>query len=886
MAFTFIIIHMFLYLLLITQIQSQVLPSIKDTLFIDEWWCLGPFSIGVREAIIDADPAIETAGYEPETLRTYPTILAEGGIVKWQKINSDSGNIKVEYKNVPWDTIQDIYGFAGLLNATYAWAKFDCDKEYRALANAQSIGSFILNGRSFPGDAYGDGYFRIPVLLKKGMNTIVLKLSDYGDHEASFRIEPAEEPLRMVAEDVLLPDFIIGEKTTAYVGVPVMNTTEKRLDQINVEATGELIKPSSRILRSLMPLSCCKIPLAIETKDIVVSGESTQVKIKVSCGDLIAQKTCWLKIKNKTNSYTRTFLSRIDNSCQYYAVLPPADCEQDSAYALIMTCHGAGVEARGQVGAYTQKEWAYVVAPTNRRRYGFDWQDWGRLDFLEVLNEAKKNYKIDEDRVYLTGHSMGGHGVWHIGLTHPDLFAAIAPSAGWTTIQLYAPFTLQKSYLFAEPEQLKYRDMVMREDNPLLFLENALNLPVYILQGGADDNVPPIQARLMNKYLSNMHKNYVYNEVPGMGHWWDYDSTPGTDCVDLKEMMEFLNTKKNNSSPKKIIFETNNLAHSNKAYWLKINETEYIYQSVGICASMNIVYDIYPGGYLVSEGKTAKIVNGSAVMPTLWITIYTQNINKFTISLPKTIMDTILFKNKNIYTTQKYNVGFSINNDTIRYKIEKPEDICFYKNSDRFKVGKQKEHGLKKTPALYGPIKRTYFSPFILIYGTTGDSSSTENSLHLARSYAYTWWMRANGFVEVMPDTEVTEEITENYNMILFGNNETNSYVKNINYKLPINIEYNHVRLGEKRIDADDLCLMEIYPNPLNKKKFVLVYAPASQQAEKYLGLFPVLYSGSGLPDFIIWDASAARFGWAGVVACGFFDQRWRLDGNTMFLKE
>ncbi|HEX7319937.1 MAG TPA: prolyl oligopeptidase family serine peptidase [bacterium] len=848
---------MFIYLALFTQVQLQVLPSIKDTLFIDEWLCLGPFSIGVREAIVDADPAIETAGYKPETLRTYPTILADGGVVKWQKTNSDSGNIRVEYKNVPWDTLQDIYGFIGLLNATYAWAEFGCDKDYRVLINAQGIGSFVLNGRSFPGDAYGDGYFRVPVVLKKGTNTIVLKLSDYGDHEASFRIEPVAEPLRIVAEDVLVADLIVGEKTAAYIGVPVMNTTEKRLDQIIIEVTGELIKPSSRTLRSLMPLSCIKAPLAIETRDIVGSGDSTQVEIKLSSGDLITRKICWLKIKNSDSSYARTFLSKIDNSCQYYAVLPPADYGPDSTYALIMTCHGAGVEARGQVGAYTQKDWAYVVAPTNRRRFGFDWQDWGRLDFLEVLDEVKKNYKTDENRVYLTGHSMGGHGVWHIGLSHPDLFAAIAPSAGWTTIQLYAPFTLQKSYLFAEPEQLKYRDMVMREDNPALFLENALNLPIYILHGGADDNVPPVQARLMNKYLSGMHKIYIYNEVPDMSHWWDIDSTPGTDCVDLKEMMEFMKKQTRNPWPQEVRIRPYDLAQTNNSYWIHIDELEKLYHSSELTAQQKhyVIDDYLTGGFEVDDIKMS------------W-----SNVKAATIS----------FKTK----LEAERSGFSINGKQSIFSNGKSLDVSIYKEGNNYKIGKPKEHGLKKIPELYGPIKRAFFSPFILVYGTTGEPMSTENNLHLARSYAYTWWIRANGFVEILPDTEVTEEITEQFNMILFGNNETNSYVKYINYKLPINIEYGHFRVGKERLDADDLCLMEIYPNPLNKERFVLVYAPASAYAEKHMSLFPVLYSGSGLPDFIIWDASAARFGWAGVVACGFFDQRWQLDRKSMFLKE
>jgi hypothetical protein len=71
----------------------------------------------------------------------------------------------------------------------------------------------------------------------------------------------------------------------------------------------------------------------------------------------------------------------------------------------------------------------------------------------------------------------------------------------------------------------------------------------------------------------------------------------------------------------------------------------------------------------------------------------------------------------------------------------------------------------------------------------------------------------------------------------------------------------------------------------LNPKRFILLYSATTKKAQKYLGLFPVLYSGSGLPDFIIWDESAAKYGWAGVIATGFFDKSWQIDKNLIYLK-
>ena len=56
----------------------------------------------------------------------------------------------------------------------------------------------------------------------------------------------------------------------------------------------------------------------------------------------------------------------------------------------------------------------------------------GDRDVMRCLDEAKRRFSVDADRVYLTGESMGGHGTWAIVTRHPDVFAAAAPVfGGW-----------------------------------------------------------------------------------------------------------------------------------------------------------------------------------------------------------------------------------------------------------------------------------------------------------------------------------------------------------------------------------------------------------------------------------------------------------------------
>jgi predicted peptidase len=55
---------------------------------------------------------------------------------------------------------------------------------------------------------------------------------------------------------------------------------------------------------------------------------------------------------------------------------------------------------------------------------------WSDDILLGLLDQVIGNLKVDPQRVYLTGLSMGGYGTWSLGLSHPERFAAIVPICG------------------------------------------------------------------------------------------------------------------------------------------------------------------------------------------------------------------------------------------------------------------------------------------------------------------------------------------------------------------------------------------------------------------------------------------------------------------------
>ena len=51
-------------------------------------------------------------------------------------------------------------------------------------------------------------------------------------------------------------------------------------------------------------------------------------------------------------------------------------------------------------------------------------------DVTAILDTVLSTYRTDSERVYMTGESYGGHGTWHMAMTYPERFAAIAPVCG------------------------------------------------------------------------------------------------------------------------------------------------------------------------------------------------------------------------------------------------------------------------------------------------------------------------------------------------------------------------------------------------------------------------------------------------------------------------
>jgi pimeloyl-ACP methyl ester carboxylesterase len=108
---------------------------------------------------------------------------------------------------------------------------------------------------------------------------------------------------------------------------------------------------------------------------------------------------------------------------------------------------------------------------------------------LEVIDLVRKEFKVDDHRTYLMGHSMGGAGTLYLAIKYPQRWAAAAALAP-------AAFTVDREGLGKIPK-----------------------MPIMLVHGDMDTVVPVTVGRAWAEAMKSVPmKTYQYIEVPGGDH--------------------------------------------------------------------------------------------------------------------------------------------------------------------------------------------------------------------------------------------------------------------------------------------------------------------------------------------------------------------------------
>jgi poly(3-hydroxybutyrate) depolymerase len=220
-----------------------------------------------------------------------------------------------------------------------------------------------------------------------------------------------------------------------------------------------------------------------------------------------------------------------------YALYVPESYDGSEKVPLIVLLHGLGsnphqiiryegvtdeAERRGYIIAapygYNERGW-YGSRGKGKEGLMFgergDPENLGELseqDVLNVMKIVRKEFKVDENRIYLMGHSMGGGGTIYLGGAYPSIWAGIAPMA------------------------------------PAVFFDSSIlkkmkKVPVYIVTGELDRLVPVGSVRRWVKEMEELEMDCKYNEIRGGDHANSITNNP--EMIAL--IYDFFDTRKKRS---------------------------------------------------------------------------------------------------------------------------------------------------------------------------------------------------------------------------------------------------------------------------------------------------------------------------------------------------
>ncbi|MBN1396526.1 MAG: prolyl oligopeptidase family serine peptidase [Bacteroidetes bacterium] len=527
--------------------------------------------------------------------------------------------------------------------------------------------------------------------------------------------------------------------------------------------------------------------------------------------------------KHKIGKHLRGFLSEIDNQEQFYKIYIPhkygngskplpvvvfVPFETAPTRPFLKSFHVANLNIEQEQIQASEKYGCILLWINSRGGYSLE-NPIETTDYFEVLKAVREDYNIDENRIYLTGMCSGGLSSLTLGMRYPSLFAAIG---------IFSPIThlnkVAKSFL---PIQNETADVWFEQNTPLRFTGNYLNLPIYILHGNKSE-VPEKQSL---EFVDNCRKN---NVNPYFKITYD-DKNPEITSTDYT-VFDFFKEKQRNSNPKIIDFSTTQLKY-NRAYWVTIER-------------------------LISFSEKAKIRAEYEQNNT--IKVETRNIAKISIQLTdlginRTRPVKVIANGKTVFNQLAKNNSISVD------ITPETSDYDLYKNHD-----------------IEGPVMHAFSKGFILA-DCENSIISGKDKMSAPCDSIYCAWKR-DYFVEgcrYKKAAQINQEDINKLNLVLIGNPENNSLIKNVITNIPLKFYADSIVLCGKVYKGRDLGIEMIYPNPLNRRKYIVMVG--SNNWENFT-IPQTNLSTEGWYDFVIFEKASDQL-W-NIIDVGYFDNNWQ----------
>jgi hypothetical protein len=560
-----------------------------------------------------------------------------------------------------------------------------------------------------------------------------------------------------------------------------------------------------------------------DAKELLKTGQQRAV-------DLLKGKSPWTTAKGEV---VRGYFSKIDHSVQPYALSIPLEYNPDGAAVnLSLWFHGRGeklselnfmANGKGFLPKMPEMENTIMLYPYGRYCNGFKFA--GEVDVQEALAEVKKQYKINNEGILIRGFSMGGAAVWHLAVHFPDLWLAANPGAG---------FAETTDFLKLDNETFVpswYEKDLLHLYDCTDYASNLSNLPIFAYNG--DKDLQKQAADVMEKAMKNEGISLTRIVGPNTAHAYHPMAAKTVDSL-----LRITAVQGKRKVPKELHFTLYTLKY-NKMYWLVVNA-------------------------LKAHWKEARV---DGLIKNQTISLKTRNITGFSVDF-RPLLNLIDLKKP-----------WSINIDGVLLDFKnttQPKVLDFNLVGNRWVNGSVKP-GLIKKHNLQGPIDDAFMSAFIVVKptGTSRNKLFDRWSKSEMERFIIQWRRQFRGDVIVKNDFEITTADLSS-NLIIFGDQESNSFLARINNKLPIKWNAARIAVGNNTYSSKDHALIMIYPNPLNHKKYVVLNSGFTFREESFLNNAKQI---AMLPDWVIVDLNTPPGPvHPGMIShAGFFGERWEL---------
>ena len=374
--------------------------------------------------------------------------------------------------------------------------------------------------------------------------------------------------------------------------------------------------------------------------------------------------------------------------------------------------------------------------------------------------------------------------------------------------------------------------------------ENGLNLPTFVFHGAADNVVDVEHSREIVQIFEKLGNPVRYHEAAGAGHWWFLEEENLTACVDDPQLFDFFRRHKRHLYPHKVIHQTESLRF-NKSYWTRIDQFD-------------------------RHGQMARLQ--ATVMGGNRVAVLVENISRYTL----------------VFNDELVNMAESMiieTNGVQSFAGPAPGEVTLACHNGKWAPvagGERRGNFPYKRPELCGPIIDAFNTPFLLVYGSGGDEHAAKTNWEEAR-WAQVWWqIWASGNCRIKADTALSQEDVEQYNLILYGNVESNEIVARINDCLPVRFGRGGVVAGRELFEGEDVALQMVYANPLNAERYVLLNGGVSHLGtanihKMGLDVASDYFPSSATYDYVVFDNSFLGRTQGRYLQAGHFDADWGL---------